>query len=157
MAGYERNPKQRRRLGLLLVAGESVALGANAAFVFSAYVHYLFLRMNVPLGQWGGYVLISVFAAAGLAAGIYEGSMFLKGRPRFRQIMMIENALILVLGLAWFFHSWIGSMPNKPSPMIGFGGLVLPLISLFPLIWPLMTFKPKDEKPAGPRPASLTR
>lgn len=41
MAGYERNPKLQRRLAVLLVVAETLALTGNFSVIFLAYANYL--------------------------------------------------------------------------------------------------------------------
>lgn len=98
-----------------------------------------------------------VATALGLVVVVLECRLYLMGRPRIGRILIIQNAVLIVLGLAWYLHSLASNWPNPPDRAIGIGGLMLPLATLFPLLWPLLVFKPTSEPPAAPAPRPPTR
>jgi len=53
---------------------------------------------------------------------------------------MVENGALIIMGLLWFLHSVLDK--GEPNVFATWGGLLLPCVTLFPLLWPLMTFRP---------------
>jgi len=66
--------------------------------------------------------------------------MYVKGRPWARLAFIGENALLVVLGLLWFLVRMVG--PVAPGLLVVVCGLLVPMGTLFPLLWPLLTFRP---------------
>jgi hypothetical protein len=53
---------------------------------------------------------------------------------------VVENALIVAAGVAWFvIDQTVTAEPNRAAAI---GGLVAPMVTAFPLIWPLLVYRP---------------
>ena len=152
MAGYERNPKLQRRLALLLAAAETLALTTNFCILFQGYGNYV---TNVlgggVLGASGLFILTVVLTTACLVVAVLECRRYLKGRSRMRMILVVENGILILMGMVWYLHSLASHWPDRPDRSVAIG--LLPLLTLFPLLWPLMAFKPTSEPPPAAPPA----
>jgi len=126
------------------MAAEVLALTINFYSIFSAYLHRLSIRLGSgPQGpllsgagvQWTGLVATVVV----LGLGIFEAVQFVRGRRWARLAMLAENAVLVVLGALWFALNRLhGVVDVYAAPL----GLLLPMITLFPLLWPLSAFRP---------------
>ncbi len=141
MARYERDPRRRRRLAILLAALEVLAVSGNFFTLFMAYLNWLNVRLSLStfLGAHGIGVS-AVVAAVFLVACAVVGLLYVNGNPRARLILVAANALLVLLGLLWFVKGY--AMSAEPNPNVALLGLVLPMVTLFPLLWPLISFRP---------------
>ena len=147
MARWERDPKFRRNLTWLLAAAEALALTLNFYFVFSAYLRRVMLAiMPKQLPSDMTLLVVAIVATAlCLAVVAVQAVLYVRGRERVRKAFLIENGVMILLGLVWFIHSVTGR--GEPNVIATWGGLLLPLVTLFPLLWPLMSLRPPS--PAG--------
>ena len=152
MARWQRDPKARRRMAHLLVAAEVLALAACFYGVFSAYLLRGLLALGV--GQDTAYTATWVGGIGGtvlcLAAAVLVGRKYLAGYRGARTVFLVANGVLVVLGLVWFgvHYARAGAAADSKIALLG---LLLPMITLFPLLWPLLTFRPTaPETPAGP-------
>jgi len=151
MARWQRDVKARRRLALLLVAAEVVALTACFFWIFSAYLYQVFVRLGYVLRgglETGYYVACGVASAAVLAGAVLVGRKFLAGVLWARRAFIIANVVLLVLGLVWFIrHEFMSAARSDTTAALA--GLLLPMVTLFPLLWPLITFRPVHDDRQG--------
>jgi len=139
MALWERDPKANRRLALLLVGAEAVALLVNFFFIFQAYFYRAQLRLHMGLSEvslWVVIVMATAFFAVLLA---YEGMMYLRGRAWVRQALLAENGVLIGLGILLLLLNRLGGGPRDANLI--YYGLLLPMVTLFPLLWPLLVFR----------------
>jgi len=141
MAKWERDPVLRRRLSWLLAAIEVAAVTLNARFVFAAYLWRALVAVAPKLLSIEVFDAV-VYVATGLClVGVaVQGFLYVRGRAWARSAFLVENGVLIVLGFLWFVHSILGS--GEPNIFSTWGGLLLPLVTLFPLLWPLMSFRP---------------
>jgi len=141
MAQYERDPRRRRRLAILLAALEVLAVSGNFFTLCMAYLNWLNVRLihSTFLGAQG-IGTSAVVAAVFLVACAVVGFRYVKGNPRARMILVAANALLVLLGLLWFVKCY--ALSPEPNPNVALLGLVLPMVTLFPLLWPLISFRP---------------
>jgi hypothetical protein len=146
MARWQRDPEARRKVSWLLAAAETLALTFCSAFIVMGYVVFLASRFaGGALSPRGCYWVTIVATAIVLAAAVYEGMMFVRGRPWARRAYLIENGIVIGLGLLWFIKNRVTGDPANTTP--AYFGLVIPMLTLFPLLWPLLVFSPKPQAP----------
>ena len=140
MARWQRDPKLRRRLAYTLAAIEILALSFNCYYIFIAYFHQVCLRLGVADIS---IVHRAAVVAVGLvvAAGVVEGFYYVRGRLWAQRTFIAENAALIALGLLWFAKHHLGDGAS-PADYAALYGLVVPMATLFPLLWPLLVFKP---------------
>ena len=148
MALWERDPKANQRLALLLVVVEALAILINFYIIFSVYIYQIYLRLQ--MGFSGTVMLVAVIMAVVLCAAlmVYEGLMYLRGRVWARYAFLVENGLLIALGLLWFLWNRLGSGLHDVLPL--YLGLALPLVTLFPLMWPFLVFRILPTAPGQP-------
>jgi hypothetical protein len=148
MALWERDPKANQRLALLLVVVEALAILINFYTIFEVYLYQIHLRLQMGLS--GTALLVAVIMAVVLCAALmaYEGLMYLRGRAWARSAFLVENGLLVVLGLLWFLWNRMGSGLKDAYPV--YFGLLLPLVTLFPLMWPFLVFRVLPTAPGQP-------
>jgi hypothetical protein len=146
VAGYERNPRLQRRLSLALAMAETLALTVNFSLIFTAYANFLDAMANRPMPPGILFIVSVMVTVAGLVATLLLCRKFIKGASWPRWVLILANLSLIVLGVMWYARVSVG---GKPAPWVGFCGLILPMVTLFPLLWPLITFKPKTESPAA--------
>ena len=140
MARWQRDPKIRQRLAYTLATMEILALSFNFYYIFLAYFYQLWLR----LGRHDfSAVRRAAFVAVGLmvVAAVVEGLYYVRGRLWAQRAFVVENAVLIVLGLLWFAKHRLGDGAS-PAGYVALYGLVVPIATLFPLLWPLLVFKP---------------
>jgi len=141
MARWERDPKFRRNLTWLLAAAEVAALTLNAYFVFQAYLQRALVTVAPKLLSAEAFKVVTIVVTGLCLVGTAaQGLSYVRGRAWARSAFLIENGALIFLGLVWFVHSMVG--PGDPNVYSTWGGLLLPCVTLFPLLWPLMTFRP---------------
>jgi hypothetical protein len=144
MARWQRDPRVRRQVSRLVAAAEILALTVCFGFIFLAYCRFLTAR----LGLWKGgadlplYIALAATAVA-LGVAVYEGLKYLRGVRWARLAFVAENAILLALGILWFVwhYFWQG---ERVSMEAAWYGAVLPVLTLFPLLWPLIAFSPDE-------------
>ena len=148
MAQYERDPQRRRRLAILIAVFEVLAASGNFFAICMAYLNWLNVRvLNSDFLRAYGIATSAVVAALFLVACAVVGALYVKGDPRGRVILLVANVLLVLLGLVWFLKGYV--MAAAPNPNVALLSLVLPMVTLFPLLWPLISFRPVP--PAGGR------
>jgi hypothetical protein len=66
--------------------------------------------------------------------------LYVRGAGWARWAFILQNGALIALGLVWFV---INRMTiGEPTTLATVGGLVIPMVTLFPLLWPLLTFRP---------------
>ncbi|HUU92994.1 MAG TPA: hypothetical protein VM238_17515 [Phycisphaerae bacterium] len=145
MAQWQRDPKARRNVAYVLAATEVLALMANVYSIFSAYLLYVNARffgsaLSGPSIVYAGVAATVVSAGVGVVVAV----MYVRGRAWGRATFIVANTGLVVLGVLWFAIDHLGAQPDQVS---AWAGLLLPLVTLFPLLWPLITFRPM--LPAG--------
>jgi hypothetical protein len=148
MALWERDPKANQRMALLLVVVEALAILVNFYTIFSVYLYQIHLRLQMGLS--GTALLVAVIMAVVLCAALmaYEGRMYLRGRAWARYAFLAENGLLITLGMLWFLWNRMGSGLHDVLPL--YLGLALPLVTLFPLMWPFLVFRVLPTAPGQP-------
>jgi len=144
MARWQRDPTARRRLAILLVAAEAVALTVCFFLIFGPYLYrlLLLLGMRVTGGVLKGYyAACAVASLAVLAGAVVVGLKYLKGVLWARRVFIIANVVVLALGLIWLVKHEL-SPAARTDNTAAIAGLLLPMVTLFPLLWPLITFRP---------------
>jgi hypothetical protein len=143
MARWDRDPRRRQQAGWLVAAIEALALAANFYYIFSAYFNQVFVRLDVTFSDLAASLTVWVAAAACLAAALVEGVYYVRGRLWARRALIVENAALIVLGLVWFAHNRVaGAVGIQGQWEPAFYGILLPMLTLFPLMWPLLAFRP---------------
>jgi uncharacterized membrane protein (DUF485 family) len=140
MARWQRDPKLRRRLAYALATAEVLALSFNFYYIFTAYFYQLWLRLGLQnLSVVKGVAVV----AAGLVvvAAVAEGIYYVRGRLWAQRAFVAENVVLIVLGLLWFAKNRLGD-GGSPAEHVALYGLVAPIATLLPLLWPLLVFKP---------------
>ena len=144
MARWQRDREMRLKLAWALVAAEVLALAGIFARICLGYL--VFVNARLLGGCLSGYapLYITVGATAVvLAVAVYEGRMFVRGCRWARAAFIIENVALVVLGLLWFVKNRItGDAVNTEAALYG---LLLPALTLFPLLWPLRVFSPTPD------------
>jgi len=149
MARWQRDPRLRKRLTAMLVTAEVVALTACFYPVFTAYLYRGLLLIGVGGGAasqvtWVGSIAGTVGCLVG---GIWVGLKYAKGLAWARRLYLAGNVGLTVLGVAWFaIHQvrWGAQADNT----VALAGLLLPMVTLFPLLWPLLRFRPRGDATA---------
>jgi hypothetical protein len=120
---------------------DGLALAANFLFIFRHYLWWTCLRVitswhetSVPLIV--PYVLTGVV----FAVAVYQAVVYAAGRPWARLAFVLENILLIVAGLLWFLVSLGNPVGPQGPPVVH--GLLVPMVTLFPLLWPLWALRP---------------
>jgi hypothetical protein len=130
----------------LLAAAEALALTLNFYFVFSAYLRRVMMAILPKLPSNATLMAVAIVATVlCLAVVAVQAVLYVRGHKRARMAFLIENGALILLGVVWFIHSVAGQ--GEPNVFATWGGLLLPLVTLFPLLWPLMSLRPPS--PAG--------
>jgi hypothetical protein len=141
MATWKRDLVLRRRLSWLLAAIEVAAVTLNVYFVFSAYLQRALVAVAPKLLSAKAFVAVAlVVAGFCLVAVAVQGFLYVRGRAWARFAFLVENGVLIFLGLVWFVHNALGG--GAPNIFSTWGGLILPLVTLFPLLWPLISLRP---------------
>jgi len=150
MARWERDPQARSRMRWLLTLGEVTAVTANFFVISLHYFRWMIMRVAPQGGtEIGPFTMPAIATAAVAIFLVFQGIAYGRERPWGRRLFLIENVALIVLGLVWFLVKL--SEPEEARGLSVLGGLLLPMVTLFPLLWPLWTFW------AHPPPASPTR
>ncbi|HUU11115.1 MAG TPA: hypothetical protein VM431_11345 [Phycisphaerae bacterium] len=144
MARWQRDPKARRNVAYVLAAAEAVALTANFYSVFSAYLLQLDLRLSgrgeLLMSLAAVYYTALAATAVCLGVSVFVGVMYARARSWARKTFIAANVVLVGLGVVWFVKNRLGG--GSPDTAATLAGLLLPIITLFPLLWPLIVFRP---------------
>jgi hypothetical protein len=153
MARWQRDPRSRRRLSYLLVGVEVVALTACFLGIFLAYCLRGLLYVGVSPETVHSATWTAGIAATALCAAVavVVGLKYLAGKRWARAVFVVANGILVGLGLFWFVvHQFRhGAGTDNTAGLVG---LLLPMVTLFPLLWPLLRFRPVAESEPGPGP-----
>ena len=140
MARWQRDPKARRNVAYVLAAAEVLAVMANVYSIFLAYVQYANARFLGSALSGPTVIYVGVTATVVSAGvGVFVAVLYVRGRAWGRAAFIIANTGLVVLGVLWFAIDRLGAEPDRIS---AWAGLLLPLVTLFPLLWPLIVFRP---------------
>ena len=152
MARYERDPRLRRRLALLLVLGEVLALSVVFFAIFYGYfnwfnqrfLHIQFLRPG-PSERLGLHLSLFALGVTLLVDAVFiaQAVLYVKGRSWTRLAFLGQNGFLIAMGLIWFVVKVArADVALTEAREVGFWAVVLPMATLFPLLWPLRVFRP---------------
>jgi hypothetical protein len=123
---------------------DGLAVSANFFFIFRHYLWWTCLRI---ITSWHGtsVPLIAPYVLTGLSFVIvtYQAFVYAAGRPWARRVFLLENTFLIVAGLLWLLAS-LGD-PTPTLRMVVVHGLLVPMITLFPLLWPLWALRPMQQ------------
>lgn len=140
MALWQRDPKARRNVAYVLAAAEVLAVMANVYSIFLAYLQYVNARFFGSALPGSSVIHVGVTAmVVSAGVGVFVAVMYVRGRAWARAAFIIANIGLVVLGVLWFAIDHLGAAPDRIS---AWAGLLLPLVTLFPLLWPLIAFRP---------------
>ncbi|HUU31771.1 MAG TPA: hypothetical protein VMY69_06690 [Phycisphaerae bacterium] len=148
MPKWRRDPKTWQRVMFVVAMVDGLAVSANFFFIFRHYFWWTCLKI---LTLWHGtdVPLIVPYVLTGLSLVIvaFQAVFFAAGRPWARRAFVLENILLIVAGLLWF----LASLGNPPEAMANpiINGLLAPMVTLFPLLWPLWALRPMKPPEAG--------
>jgi hypothetical protein len=148
MAQWERDPRLRRHLTWALAAAEAVAVSVNFYFIFSAYMYRILMAVS-PSSAAGGTTRVAAVAATVACVVVMAvlGFLYARGRGWVRPVFIAGNGFLILLGLVWFLHNLMGR--DRPDAYATYCGLLLPLVTLLPLLWPLLSLRPTGSSPFG--------
>ena len=140
MARWHRDPKTWKRVMFFVALVDGLALSANFFFIFRHYLWWTCLKI---LTSWHGTAvpLIVPYVLTGLSFVIvaYQAVFYAAGRPWARRAFVLENILLIVAGLLWLLASLGNPPPTLTTAVVH--GLLAPMLTLFPLLWPLWAFR----------------
>lgn len=148
MARWRRDPKIWRRVLFLIAMVDVLAISANFFFIFMHYFLWACLkivtswyRTAVPL------VVPSVLTGLIFVVLVYQAWVYARGRAWARWLFLAENLGLLSAGLLWFLVSLGKPAQALTVPLVS--GLLVPMVTLFPLLWPLWVFRPMKPPEVG--------
>jgi hypothetical protein len=147
MASWERDPRLRKRLAWVLAIVESVVVSVNFSFLFWGVAYSFSPRVGLSLSPSAEIIISAGAGAVCLGAMLFEAVNYVKGCRWCRVAFIVQNLLLIIFGITWFVVTH-RSGSNIAGHAAGFG-LLLPMTTLFPLLWPLISFKPTPP-PAPP-------
>ena len=140
MARWDRDPQARRQAIEFLAMAEVMALLANGFLISMYYLRWIVLQMAPERGAaFSPFILPAIATASGAVFLVFQGIAYAKDRAWARRLFLVENVGLIILGLLWLAAS--ASNPGGAGRVEIVGGLVLPMVTLFPLLWPLWTFR----------------
>lgn len=153
MARWQRDPKARQRVVYVLAAAEVVGVTASFYLIFSAYLLRIWLLMTVGTPEMEATVYYAARAATAVCfvVGVFVGIMYARGRSWARRVFIVANAVLLTAGVVWFVKSQV--LSSRTGASVAAWGLLLPILVLFPLLWPLIVFRPKQTATSETRDA----
>jgi hypothetical protein len=144
MPRWHRDPKTWQRVMFVVAMVDGLAVSANFFFIFRHYLWWTCLRI---ITSWHGtsVPLIAPYVLTGLSFVIvtYQAFVYAAGRPWARRVFLLENTFLIVAGLLWLLAS-LGD-PTPTLRMVVVHGLLVPMITLFPLLWPLWALRPMQQ------------
>lgn len=150
MARWQRDPRMRQRVTWLLVAAEVLALTVSFGIIFLRYLQFLLAMLSAGKGATEAAKYVALVATAlALGAAVFEGIKYLRGVRWARLAFLIENVALLALGVMWFV--WNRFRGDKVNTDPAWFGLVLPMLTLLPLLWPLLFHSPGSGGASGGR------
>ncbi len=148
MPRWHRDPKTWQRVMFVVAMVNGLAVSANFFFIFR---HYLWWTCLNIITSWHetAVPLIVPYILAGLSFVIvaYQAVFYAAGRPWARRLFLAENLGLLSAGLLWFLASL-----GNPTPVLATAvvqGLLVPMVTLFPLLWPLWALRSMKPPEAG--------
>jgi hypothetical protein len=147
MARWERDPRLRKRLAWVLALIECVAVSTNFAFLFWGVAYSFAPRLGLSLSPSAQIIVAAVAGVVCLGVTLFEAVNYVKGCRWCRVAFIVQNLLLIAAGIAWFIVTH-----RSGSNIAGYAaglGLLLPMMTLFPLLWPLKSFNPSPP-PAPP-------
>jgi hypothetical protein len=148
MPRWHRDPKTWQRVMFVVAMVDGLAVSVNVFFIFRHYLWWTCLKI---VTSWHGTAvpLIVPYVLAGLSFVIvtYQAFVYAAGRPWARRAFVLENILLIVAGVLWFLASL-----GNPTPMLMIAvvhGLLVPMVTLFPLLWPLWALRPMKPPVGG--------
>jgi hypothetical protein len=140
----------RQRVTWLLVAAEVLALTVSFGIIFLRYLQFLLAMLSAGKGATEAAKYVALVATAlALGAAVFEGIKYLRGVRWARLAFLIENVALLALGVMWFV--WNRFRGDKVNTDPAWFGLVLPMLTLLPLLWPLLFHSPGSGGDSGGR------
>ena len=147
MPRWNRDPKTWQRMMFVVAMVDGLAVSANFFFIFR---HYLWWTCLNIITSWHetAVPLIVPYVLTGLSFVIvaYQAVVYAAGRPWARWLFLAENLGLLSAGLLWFLVSLGNPIGPQGPPVVH--GLLVPMVTLFPLLWPLWALRPmqRDER-----------
>ncbi len=140
MVRWQRDPRARKRAAMMVCAAEIVLVPLVAYVPGLFYVYRVLMRLG--FGQEGASSSVSWVTAipcAVLGAWLIVQSVFyLKGRRWTRVAFIAVNALVILAGIVWVL------MAPKDPGALGYG-LLVPMVTLFPMIGVFVGLNPMPE------------
>jgi hypothetical protein len=120
---------------------DGLAVSANFFFIFRSYLWWTCLKIVTSLYETA-VPLVVPYVLTGLifVVLIYQAWAYSGGRVWARRAFLAENLGLLSAGLFWFLVS-LGNPGGPQGPPV-IHGLLIPMITLFPLLWPLWALRP---------------
>jgi len=140
MARWKRDPKIRGRILFLIALVEVLAVSGNFFFIFSCYFWWVCVRVLTAWRETAAPLVVpAVVTGLLFVVLVWQGVVYAKGRVWPRRAFIIENLVVILMGLGWFVASC--GNPEGPRGAPVFSGLLVPMVTLFPLLWPLWSFR----------------
>ena len=148
MAQWQRDPKARRNIAYLLAAVEVAVVTANFYPIFSAYLLRAALFVTAGSAETRAAIYYVAVAATVVCfvVAVFVGMMYARNRSWARRVFIIANVVLLALGVVWFVKNQMSG--SRPEIKAVAAGLLLPIVTLFPLLWPLVVFRPALRAPS---------
>jgi len=147
MPRWHRDPKTWQRVMFVVAMVDGLAVSANFFFIFRHYLWWTCLRIITSWHETAVPVIVP-YVLTGLSFVVVacQAVVYAAGRPWARRAFVLENILLIVAGLLWFLASL-----GNPTPVLATAvvhGLLVPMVTLFPLLWPLWALRPmqRDER-----------
>jgi len=148
MARWRRDPKIWRRVLFLIAMVDVLAIAGNFFFIFRHYLWWTCLKI---VTSWHGTTvpLVVPYVLTGLifVVLIYQAWAYSSGRVWARRAFLAENLVGILAGLLWFLAS-LGN-PTSVLATAVVHGLLVPMVTLFLLLWPLWFLRPMKPPEAG--------
>ena len=148
MARWHRDVKTWKRVMFSVGLVDGLALSANFFFIFR---HYLWWTSLNIIPSWKEtavpFVVPLVLTGLSLVVVAYQAVVYAAGRAWARWLFIAENLVLLSAGLLWFLLSVGNPIGPQGPPVVH--GLLVPMVTLFPLLWPLGSLRPRKPPEAG--------
>jgi hypothetical protein len=148
MARWHRDPKVWRRVMFLIAVVDVLAIAGNFFFIFR---HYLWWTCLNVITSWHEptVLLVVSYVLTGLVfvVLIYQAWAYSGGQVWARRAFLAENLVGILAGLLWFLVNLGNPAQMLTVPLVH--GLLVPMITLFPLLWPLWVFRPMKPPEVG--------